>query len=185
MFGLIVFAGLVLIVIVGVSIYNNLIRLRNTVEATWADIDVLLKKRYDLVPNLVEAVRAYAAHERGLFDKLSDARSLAAGAKTPVEKTKAENAFTETMKSLFAVAEAYPDLKASEEFMQLQAQLRDLENSIENIRRDYNSVVREFNILIESFPSNIIATWFDFKKADFFELEAPDMERKPVKVSFS
>ncbi len=154
-------------------------------ESTWADVDVILKKRYDLVPNLAEAVRAYAAHEKALFDKLSEARFAAAGAPSPAEKTKAENALTEAVRGLFAVAEAYPDLKASEEFMKLQQQLRELEDSIEEARRTYNAVVREFNIRIESFPSNVIATWFEFKKADFFELEAPEAEKKPVKVSFS
>ncbi|NPU84506.1 MAG: LemA family protein [Syntrophaceae bacterium] len=185
MFMFVVFVGLVAIFIVSVSIYNGLVRGRNTMESTWADVDVLLKKRYDLVPNLAEAVRAYAAHERALFDKLSEARFAAAGAPTPAAKTKAENALTEAVRGLFAVAEAYPDLKASEEFMKLQQQLRELEDSIEGARRTYNAVVREFNIRIEAFPSNVIATWFDFKKADFFELEAPEVEKKPVKVTFS
>ncbi|PKN34099.1 MAG: hypothetical protein CVU61_10065 [Deltaproteobacteria bacterium HGW-Deltaproteobacteria-19] len=185
MFMFIVFVGAVVIVVVGIGIYNALVRGRNTVESTWADVDVILKKRYDLVPNLAEAVRAYAAHEKALFDKLSEARFAAAGAPSPAEKTKAENALTEAVRGLFAVAEAYPDLKASEEFMKLQQQLRELEDSIEEARRTYNAVVREFNIRIESFPSNVIATWFEFKKADFFELEAPEAEKKPVKVSFS
>ncbi len=185
MFMFVVFVGAVAIVVAGIVLYNALVRGRNTVESTWADVDVLLKKRYDLVPNLAEAVRGYAAHERGLFDKLSEARFAAAGAPSPAEKQKAENALTEAVRGLFAVAEAYPDLKASEEFMQLQQQLRELEDAIEGARRTYNAVVREFNIRIESFPSNVVATWFEFKKADFFELEAPETEKQPVKVSFS
>ncbi len=184
MFMFVVFVGLVAVVVASVVIYNALVRGRNTVESTWADVDVLLKKRYDLVPNLAEAVRAYAAHERAVFDRLSEARFAAAGAPTPAEKTKAENALTDAVRGLFAVAEAYPDLKASEEFMRLQQQLRELEDSIEAARRTYNAIVREFNIRTESFPSNIIATWFEFKKADFFELEAPE-EKRPVQVKFS
>jgi LemA protein len=184
MFMFVVFVGLIVVVVAAVVIYNSLVRGRNTVESTWADVDVLLKKRYDLVPNLAEAVRGYAAHERALFDKLAEARFAAAGAPSPAEKTKAENALTEAVRGLFAVAEAYPDLKASEEFLKLQQQLRELEDSIEAARRTYNGVVREFNIRIESFPSNIIATWFEFRKAEFFELEEPALEKRPVQVKF-
>jgi len=168
-----------------IAIYNKLIRLRNTVKSSWSDIDVQCKKRYDLVPNLVETVKGYASHERSLFEKVTEARSMAMRASSPADKAKAENMLTETLKSLFAVAEAYPDLKASTNFLQLQTQLKELEDNIEYARRYYNAVVRDYNILIESFPSNIIAGAFNFKQEEFFELEAPEVERKPVKVSFS
>ncbi len=130
-------------------------------------------------------VKGYAAHERAVFEKVSEARSMAMQASSPAEKAKAENMFRDTLKSLFAVAEAYPELKANANFMQLQAQLKELEDNIGYARRYYNAVVRDFNILIESFPSNIIASQFRFQKEEFFELEAPDVERKPVRVSFS
>ncbi len=176
---------IVLVILFVVVIYNKLIRLRNTVQSSWSDIDVQLKKRYDLVPNLVETVKGYAAHEKSIFERVSEARSMAMQASSPAEKAKAENMFRDTLKSLFAVAEAYPDLKANANFMQLQAQLKELEDNIEYARRYYNAVVRDLNILIESFPSNIIASQFRFQKEEFFELEAPELERKPVKVSFS
>lgn len=176
---------IILMILFVVIIYNKLIRLRNTVQSSWSDIDVQLKKRYDLVPNLVETVKGYATHERAVFEKVSEARSMAMQASSPAEKAKAENMFRDTLKSLFAVAEAYPELKANANFLQLQAQLKELEDNIEYARRYYNAVVRDFNILIESFPSNIIASQFRFQKEEFFELEAPEVERKPVKVSFS
>lgn len=177
--------GIILGVIVGsIAIYNRLIRLRNTVKSSWSDIDVQCKKRYDLVPNLVETVKGYASHERTLFEKVTEARTTAMRTSSLAEKAKAENMLTETLKALFAVAEAYPDLKASTNFLQLQSQLKELEDNIENARRYYNAVVRDYNILIESFPSNIIASSFNFKQEEFFELEAPEVERKPVKVSF-
>lgn len=183
---LIVFLGIiVMVVLAGIAIYNRLVRLRTTVKNAWSDIDVQLKKRYDLVPNLVETVKGYAAHEKSTFEKVTEARSFAMRATTPADKAKAENMFTETLKSLFAVAEAYPELKANTNFLQLQSQLQDLENSIESARRYYNAVVREYNIMTESFPSNIIASWFRFLKEEFFELEEAAVERKPVKVSFS
>jgi LemA protein len=176
---------IVLVIIFGIAIYNKLVRLRNTVKSSWSDIDVQLKKRYDLVPNLVETVKGYAAHERTVFEKVTEARSVAMRATSPAAKARAENMLGETLKSLFAVAEAYPELKANANFMQLQTQLKELEDNIEYARRYYNAVVRDFNILIESFPSNIVASQFRFEKEEFFELEAPEVERKPVKVSFS
>jgi LemA protein len=181
---LVILGILVLVLSFGITIYNKLIRLRNTVKSSWSDVDVQLKKRYDLVPNLVETVKGYAAHEKSVFEKVTTARSMAMQASTPGEKAKAENMFRDTLKSLFAVAEAYPELKANVNFMQLQSQLKELEDNIEYARRYYNAVVRDFNILIESFPSNIIASQFKFKQEEFFELEAPEVERKPVKVSF-
>ncbi len=179
---LIIIAILVLIVI---SIYNKLVRLRNTVESSWSDVDVQCKKRFDLVPNLVETVKEYAAHEKTVFEKVTQARSMAMQATTPAEMAKAENMLRDTLKSLFAVAEAYPELKANTNFLQLQSQLNDLENNIESARRYYNAVVRDFNIMIESFPSNLVASSFNFKKGEFFELESPETERRAPKVSFS
>ncbi len=172
-----------LIILAGVIIYNRFVRLRFTVRSSWSDIDVLLKKRYNLVPNLVETVKGYAAHERAVFEKVTEARSKAMQASSPAEKAQAENIFRETLKSLFAVAEAYPDLKASIQFSQLQNQLQDVENSIEYARRYYNAVVRDYNTMTEAFPSNLIAGQFGFTKEEFFELEAP-AEREPVQVKF-
>ena len=186
MIAMLIILGIFLAVIsFAIVIYNKLIRLKNTVKSSWSDIDVQLKKRYDLVPNLVETVKGYASHEKSVFEKVTEARSMAIRASSPADKAKAENILTDTLKSLFALAEAYPELKANVNFMQLQSQLKELEDSIEYSRRYYNAVVRDFNILIESFPSNIIASMFAFKQEEFFELEAPEVERKPIKVSFS
>jgi LemA protein len=186
MVSLYVILGIVVILLfVGVTIYNRLIRLRNTVKSSWSDIDVQCKKRYDLVPNLVETVKGYASHEKTVFEKVTQARAMAMQAASPAEMAKAENMLRDTLKSLFAVAEAYPELKANANFLQLQSQLQELENNIEYARRYYNAVVRDFNITIESFPSNLIASWFHFQQVEFFELETPEAERKPVKVSFS
>lgn len=186
MLALLIISGIILALIVMVIvIYNKLIRLKNTVKSSWSDIDVQLKKRYDLVPNLVETVKGYATHEKTVFEKVTQARTMAMRASSPVEKAKAENMLMDTLKSLFALAEAYPELKANVNFMQLQSQLKELEDNIEYARRYYNAVVRDFNILIESFPSNIVASAFSFKQEEFFELEAPEIERKPVKVSFT
>ena len=175
----------IVIILAGIVIYNKLVRLKTTVKSSWSDIDVHLKKRYDLVPNLVETVKGYATHEKTVFEKVTEARSFAMKASSPADKAKAENMFSETLKSLFAVAEAYPELKANANFMQLQSQLKELEDSIEYARRYYNAVVRDYNILTETFPSNLVAAQFKFAKEEFFELEEPGVERKPVKVSFS
>lgn len=172
-----------LIILAGVIIYNRFVRLRFTVRSSWSDIDVLLKKRYNLVPNLVETVKGYASHERSVFEKVTEARAKAMQASSPAEKAQAENIFRETLKSLFAVAEAYPDLKASIQFSQLQSQLQQVEDSIEYARRYYNAVVRDYNTMTEAFPSNLIAGQFGFTKEEFFELEAP-AEREPVQVKF-
>jgi len=191
---MVVIAGLALAVILGIAImtvvaviviYNKLVRLRTTVKSSWSDIDVNLKKRYDLVPNLVETVKGYAGHEKSVFENVALARSAAMKATSPADKAKSENFFTETLKSLFAVVEAYPQLKANENFMQLQQQLKELEDNIEYARRYYNAVVRDYNIMTETFPSNIIAGQFKFEQSEFFELEEAAVERKPTKVSFS
>ncbi|MBI5848985.1 MAG: LemA family protein [Nitrospirae bacterium] len=175
----------VLVVVAVVVIYNRLVRLRTTVKSSWSDIDVNLKKRYDLVPNLVETVKGYAGHEKSVFENVALARSAAMKASSTADKAKSENMFTETLKSLFAVAEAYPQLRANENFMQLQQQLKELEDNIESARRYYNAVVRDYNIMTETFPSNVIAGQFRFEKSEFFELEEAGVERKPTKVSFS
>jgi LemA protein len=182
---LIIILIIIAIFIIGVVfIYNKLVRLRNTVKSSWSDVDVQCKKRFDLVPNLVETVKGYASHERTVFEKVTEARSMAMKANSPADMAKAENMLRDTLKSLFAVAEAYPELKANANFIQLQSQLQELENNIEYARRYYNAVVRDYNVLIESFPSNLIASQFNFKQAELFQLEAPEVERKPVKVSF-
>ncbi len=183
MTGLAILIVLALLLLWGVSIYNKLVRLRNTMKASWSDIDVQCKKRYDLVPNLVETVKGYAGHEKSVFENVTRARSMAMQATTPAEMAKAENLLRDTLKSLFAVAEAYPELKANANFLQLQSQLQELENQIEAARRYYNAVVRDLNTQIETFPSNVVASIFGFKQGDFFQLETPE-ERRPVKVSF-
>jgi LemA protein len=182
---LILLGIIVVIVFAAVAIYNKLVRLRNTAKSSWSDIDVQCKKRYDLVPNLVETVKGYASHERTVFEKVTQARSMAMQANSPAELAKAENMMRDTLKSLFAVAEAYPELKANTNFQQLQSQLQELENNIEYARRYYNAVVRDYNTLIESFPSNLMASQFKFQKEEFFELKAPVEERTPPRVSFS
>lgn len=175
----------VIIIFAGIAIYNKLVRLRTTVKSSWSDIDVQLKKRYDLIPTLVETVKGYAVHEKTVFEKVTEARSSAMRASAPADKAKAENMFSETLKSLFALAEAYPELKANTNFLQLQSQLKELEDGIEYARRYYNAVVRDYNILTETFPSNIVAARFSFFKEEFFGLEEPGVERKPVKIIFS
>ena len=163
--------------------YNRLITLRNRAKEAWSDIDVQLKRRYNLIPNLVETVKGYAAHERGVFEKVTEARTRAMGARSMKEKGEAENMLSSTLKSLFAVAENYPDLKASTNFLELQRELRDTEDKIQAARRFYNTNVRDLNIKIESFPANTVANIFRFAKMDFFEIEEA-AAREPVKVKF-
>jgi LemA protein len=178
---LIVVSTLVLLV----SFYNRLVRLRNTVRASWSDIDVQLKKRHDLVPNLMETVQEYALHEKSVLQQVTLARNSALEAAEPSAKGRAENRLQETLKTLFALAEAYPDLKANSNFAQMQTQLQALETDLESARRYYNAVVRDYNTLLQSFPSNLVASSFRFEPAEFFELEAPETERQPVMVHFS
>lgn len=167
-----------------VLLYNRLVRLRNTAESAWSDIDVHLKKRHDLVPNLVETVKGYAGHEQTVLARVTEARTRAARSRNPAESARAETALGEGLRQLFAVAEAYPDLKASQNFLQLQAQLKEIEDGIEASRRYYNAVVRDYNTTVEQFPSNLVASGFRFGRRDFFELEAPAEEKKPVRVGF-
>ena len=179
----------IFLVILGVIVlwivltYNRFIALINRTKEAWSDIEVQLKRRYDLIPNLVETVKGYASHERELFEKVTEARAKAINAQTMKEHSEAENMLSQTLKSLFAVAENYPQLRASENFLELQRELTDTEDKIQAARRFYNGNVRDLNIKIESFPSNIIASIFNFKKFEFFELEEA-IEREPVKVNF-
>jgi LemA protein len=163
--------------------YNRLVAFKNRTKEAWADIDVQLKRRYDLIPNLMETVKGYAAHEKQVLENVTAARSAAMDAKTPEEKIEKENALSQTLKSLFAVAENYPDLKASANFLELQRELSDTENKIQAARRFYNGNVRDFNIAIESFPSNVVAAIFGFKQMKLFEIAA-EAERETPKVSF-
>ena len=165
-----------------IGVYNGLIRLRNRTDEAWSDIDVQLKRRYDLIPNLIETVKGYAKHERELFENVTQARTRAMGAKGVDEKGKAENMLSGTLKTLFAVAENYPDLKANENFLKLQEELADTENKIQAARRFYNGNVRDFNTKIQIFPNNLIAGMLGFKKYDFFEID--EGEKEPVKVQF-
>jgi len=181
---IIVAAVLLIIVLIVATMYNKLVRLRNSAKSSWSDIDVQLKKRYNLIPNLVETVKGYASHESGVFQKVTEARSRAMQVTTPAEMAKAENVFKDTLKSLFSITEAYPDLKANKNFQELQAQLEVLENGIEQSRRYYNAIVRDYNTLTETFPSVIIANMFGFKQFEFFQLDSTD-ERKAPKVDFS
>jgi len=166
-----------------IAIYNGFVRLVNRVKEAWADIDVQLKRRYDLIPNLVETVKGYAAHEKTAFENVTKARAMALGAQGLEEKGKAENMLTGALKSIFAIAEAYPQLKANENFLELQRELSDTENKVQAARRFYNTNVRDLNIGIETFPKNIIANMFKFAKMEFFQLEEVEA-REPVKVSF-
>ena len=163
--------------------YNRLITLKNRAKEAWSDIDVQLKRRYNLIPNLVETVKGYATHERELFQKVTEARTQAMGAQGIKEKGQAENMLSDTLKSLFAVAENYPQLRASENFLELQRELRDTEDKIQAARRFYNTNVRDLTVKTESFPVNLIAKPLGFKKMDFFEIEEPGV-REPVKVQF-
>ncbi len=166
-----------------IFMYNSLITLRNRIKEAWSDIDVQLKRRYDLIPNLVETVKGYAAHEREVFEKVTEARTMAMGAKAPGERAEAENILTGTLKTLFAVSENYPELKASQNFLELQQELRDTEDKIQAARRFYNGNVRDYNTKIQTFPDILFARTLGFKEEQFFELEE-EAAKAPVKVQF-
>ena len=163
--------------------YNSFIRLINRAKEAWADIDIQLKRRYDLIPNLVNTVKGYATHESSAFENVTKARATAMSAGNIEEKGKAENMLTGALKSVFALAEAYPDLKANQNFLELQRELSDTENKIQTARRFYNTNVRDLNTKAESFPSNIIADIFNFSKMEFFQLE-DSAAKEPVQVKF-
>lgn len=176
---------IVLAVIAGAVIlaYNSLVKLRQRVQEAWSDIDVQLKRRYDLIPNLVDTVKGYAKHEKEVFENVTKARSQAMNAGTLDEQADAENQLSGALKSLFAVSENYPDLKANENFLELQRELTDTENKIQASRRFYNNTVMSLNTTVETFPSNIIANLFGFHKDEYFEIEE-ESQREPVNVSF-
>ena len=162
--------------------YNSLVQLRVCSDSAWSDIDVQLKRRHDLIPNLVETVKGYAAHEKGVFENVAKARSMAMSATTPDQRGQAEGMLTQALRGLFAVAENYPQLQASQEFTQLQGSLNQMEDSIQNARRYYNAVVRDLNTRIQSFPTNIIAGMFGFQQKQFFQVDsAADRENVAVK----
>jgi LemA protein len=175
---------ILVIIIAGwlIGIFNRLVTLRNRAKEAWADIDVQLKRRHDLIPNLVETVKGYASHEKEVFEKVTEARAKAISAQGLAEKGQAENMLSGALKSLFAVAESYPELKASQNFLELQRELTDTEDKIQAARRFYNGNVRDLNIQIETFPTNLIAGAFGFQKMEFFEIG--EAEKEPVSVKF-
>ncbi len=180
---IVILVVVVLVVLVLAGMYNSLVQLRVRADSAWSDIDVQLKRRHDLIPNLVETVKGYAAHEKGTFENIAKFRSQAMQATTPADKAVAENQLTGALKSLFAVAENYPELKASEQFTGLQTSLNSIEDNIQNARRYYNAVVRDYNTRVQSFPANIIAGMFGFQTRQFFEVESPE-DRQTVQVKF-
>lgn len=181
----IVLAAVAVIVFWFIGIYNRFVTLAMRVKEAWADIDVQLKRRYDLIPNLVETVKGYATHEASTLEQVTAMRTRAMGATDPAEKAEAENMLSGALKTLFAVSENYPTLKANENFVELQRELSDTENKIQAARRFYNGVVMELNAKVQSFPSNLVANMFSFKVADFFQLGDADAAAKSaVKVSF-
>lgn len=189
----IIIAVVALVVFYFIYLYNNFVKLVQRAKEAWADIDVQLKRRYDLIPNLIETVKGYAAHERETLDAVTQARTTAtqthidAGAVTPEQMaamSQAEGALTGALGKLIAIAENYPDLKANTNFAQLQTELSDTENKIQAARRFYNGNVRDLNIALQSFPSNVVGNMFNFKAEAFFELPENSTEREPVKVSF-
>jgi len=182
-----VILGIIIVVLLAVvSLYNGLIRLKNRVDEAWSDIDVQLKRRYDLIPNLIETVKGYAAHEGTTLEKVVEARNVAMSAQKSGnidEQLKAENTLSGTLKSIFALSESYPDLKANQNFLELQRELTDTEDKIQASRRFYNSNVRDFNTKLQVFPSNIIARFLKFSARKFFELEN-EKEKENIQVKF-
>lgn len=179
----IVLGIIVVIVLWAIGVFNGLIKLKNRTDEAWSDIDVQLKRRHDLIPNLIETVKGYAAHEKQTFESVTNARTKAISAQGIGEKAKAEDMLSNTLKTLFAVAEAYPDLKANVNFLELQRELSDTENKVQASRRFYNGNVRDLNIRIETFPSRIIAGMLGFKKREFFEIENA-VEKEVPQVKF-
>lgn len=183
--GTIVLILVALVILWAVFAYNRFVTLTNRVKEAWSDIDVQFKRRYDLIPNLVETVKGYAAHEAGTLQKVTDMRTRAMNATAPADKAEAENMLSGALKSLFAVSENYPNLKANENFVELQRQLEDTENKLQAARRFYNSTVQDLATRLQSFPSNLIGSMFGFTARDFFQLDQSDAAAKePVKVQF-
>lgn len=173
----------VVLILWSITVYNGLVIRRNRVREAWSDIDVQLKRRYDLIPNLIETVKGYVTHEKSVLENVTKARTEAIGAQGKTEKAGAENMLSDTLKSLFAVAENYPQLRANENFLELQRELSDTENKVQASRRFYNGAVMEFNTAIQVFPTNMVAGMFGFKREEFFGLE-DEAEKEPVKVKF-
>lgn len=182
MVGIIVLAIVAVLALVLVGMYNGLITLKNRVDEAWSDISVQLKRRYDLIPNLISTVKGYAAHEKEVFEKVTEARTRAMGAGNAADKAEAENVLSGTLKTLFAVSENYPELKANQNFLELQRELTDTEDKIMASRRFYNGNVRDFNTKIEVFPTNLLAGALNFKKREFFEVA--EIEKENIKVEF-
>jgi LemA protein len=183
---LIVLGVVVILLFLLIAMYNSLIKLKNRVEEAWSDIDVQLKRRYDLIPNLIETVKGYATHESATLEKVTTARTVAMNAQSSGDskaQLEAENALSSTLKSIFALSENYPDLKANQNFIELQKELADTENKIQASRRFYNGNVRDFNTKLQIFPTNMIANMLGFTAREFFEIEN-EVERENVKVSF-
>jgi LemA protein len=180
---IIIIAVLVVLALLLVGIYNGMVRSRNRVDEAWSGIDVQLKRRHDLIPNLVESVKGYAAHESGVFEAVTQARAAAMGAQSPAESAKAEGALSSALGRLFAVAEAYPQLRATENFQQLQAELTNTEDQIAGARRIYNGNVQAYNTRIQTFPATVFAGMFGFTKREFFEIDSP-ADREVPQVSF-
>ena len=176
--------GIVVLLTVGwfISVYNTLVKLRNRVQNSWAQIDVQLKRRFDLVPNLVETVKGYAAHEKDVLEKVTQARSMVQGAQSLEQRQQAENMLTDTLRSLFAVAEAYPQLQANQNFMELQRELSDLEAKIAFARQFFNDTTMNYNTEIQSFPNNILAGMFNFQAMPYFQVD--EVQRQAVQVKF-
>jgi len=180
MIGLIVLGGIVLLALFAIAAYNNLVSLREQVRAAWAQIDVVLKRRYDLIPNLVETVKGYAAHEKGTLEAVIAARNSAVAATNPAQLSAAEGQLTGALRQMFAVAEAYPDLKANQNFMQLQGELAGTENQISSFRQNYNGIVQRYNTSMLSFPNNLLAAPFGFTPQPFFEVQEQAQREAPA-----
>jgi len=175
--------AVILVLIIAILMYNRLIRSRNILNEAWSGIDVQLKRRHDLIPNIIETVKGYVKHERKVLEEITNLRSRLAGPATVQEKGQLENSFSQALKSIFALAEAYPDLKANQNFIELQRTLADAEEQIQLARRYYNGAARDYNTMVESFPGNIMARMFGFSKAEFFEIELAT-EREVPGVKF-
>lgn len=180
---LVILGAVVVLILWVVATYNALVSLRNELDNSWAQIDVQLRRRYDLIPNLVETVKGYASHERETFEKVTEARNMAMGAQGPAQAAAAENMLSGTLKSLFAVAEAYPELKANQNFMMLQEELSSTENKVSFARQFFNDRTMVYNTRVQQFPANVIASSFNFAKRDFFEVKENEVREAP-KVKF-
>jgi LemA protein len=176
---IVILVVIAVIVFLIIGLYNSLVQLRVRADSAWSDIDIQLKRRHDLIPNIVETVKGYAAHEKGTFENIAKWRSAAMGATTPAEASAAENQLTGALRQLFAVAEAYPQLRASEQFTSLTQSLQEVEDALQNARRYYNAVVRDYNTRLQSFPANMFAGALGFQAKQFFELSSPQEKEVP------